>query len=292
MRPFIVRTTTGRIDPQNLGTALWPTPHMSRMLMYSVVFHLCLVTSFMIVKALNLSLKKLPIIYTVDLVEFARPGGGPTKQVSAPPVSTPRVSKVVEKKAEEPKPSKETKKSPPKPKDEKQVTLASRKKVETPKNDKVTKPKEKPAETTMPAEPPKKEEPPEPELVASNNSEDFVTSGDPGDIMGPGNLSKDLINPELRWYIEIIRRKVWQNWIEPRHVLSDGVHARVVIRFEIGRDGNFASPPEVFESSNISLVDQSGYRAVVRSAPFPPLPESYTGNTMGIRFGFEYGEKA
>ncbi|MBI5116564.1 TonB C-terminal domain-containing protein [Candidatus Poribacteria bacterium] len=266
---------------------------MSRMLMYSVVFHLCLITSFMMARALNLSFRKLPIIYSVDLVDMSRPGAAMAKQVSS----------VIAKKLEQPKPKpvKETKKAIQKPPDKKQVALASQKKVETPKKEKTPKPKEKPDEAAMSAAPPKKEEPveseeepvrPEPKQVASKADQDFVTSGDPGDVVGPGNVSKDLINPELRWYIEIIRRKVWQNWIEPRHVLTDGVHARVVIRFEIGRDGGFVAPPEVFETSNVPLVDQSGYRAVLRAAPFPPLPESYRGNIMGIRFGFEYGENA
>jgi outer membrane biosynthesis protein TonB len=104
-------------------------------------------------------------------------------------------------------------------------------------------------------------------------------------------LDADFITPELRWYVEIIRRKVWQNWIEPMHALSPGSHAKVVVRFEIARNGQFALKPEIIESSNIVSLDQSGYRAVVRSAPFPPLPESYADDTLGVRFGFEYGER-
>jgi len=104
-------------------------------------------------------------------------------------------------------------------------------------------------------------------------------------------LDTDFITAELRWYIEMIRRKVWHNWIEPRHALSSGAHARVVIRFEIGRSGAFALQPMILEPSYNSFFDQSGYRAVVRSAPFPPLPEGYTGDTLGVQFGFEYGER-
>ena len=117
--------------------------------------------------------------------------------------------------------------------------------------------------------------PPEPEPVATSTVK----------------LDTDLITPELKWYIEIIRRKVWHNWIEPRHALSSGEHARVVIRFEIGQSGGFALQPIILEPSNNSFFDQSGYRAVFRSAPFPPLPESYAGETLGVQFGFEYGER-
>ena len=109
--------------------------------------------------------------------------------------------------------------------------------------------------------------------------------------MSTVELDTDQITPELKWYVEMIRRKVWRNWIEPRHALASGVNARVVVRFEIGRSGVFALQPEVLEPSNNSFFDQSGYRAVVRSAPFPPLPESYTGESLGVQFGFEYGER-
>jgi TonB family protein len=98
------------------------------------------------------------------------------------------------------------------------------------------------------------------------------------------------ISPELRWHVEMLRSKVRQNWTEPRYLLPPGSYAHVVIRCEIGRDGVLASDPMVFESSNISGFDRSGYRAVVRAAPFPPLPESLRRNIMGIRFKFEFGE--
>jgi protein TonB len=104
-------------------------------------------------------------------------------------------------------------------------------------------------------------------------------------------LDTDFITPELKWYIEIVRRKVWQNWIEPAHVVPAGYNARVVIRFELGRNGEFISEPVVLKSSHVSLFDQSGYRAVIRAAPFPPLPDGYTGERLGVQFGFEYGER-
>lgn len=112
------------------------------------------------------------------------------------------------------------------------------------------------------------------------------------DIDATGGQTGSNINPELGWYVETIRRKVWQNWVIPMHALPPGTRARVVIRFEISRDGSVESTPQVLESSSISLLDQSGYGAVVRAAPFPPLPESFRGEKLGVRFGFEYGEQA
>jgi len=245
------------------------------MLMYSVVIHLCLMTLLIAFRSLNLSLRKEPVVYAVDFVELERPK----------PEAPKKVAKRAPEKKEEPKPKP---KPEPQPKVEKKAVAPPQKKVEVPKAVKSPAPKkEAPAVTTKP-EPPKQEEPPpEPERTevaeAPEPPEEPVASSSV-------NLDTDLITPELKWYVEMIRRKVWQNWIEPRHALPPGIHARVVIRFEIKRDGNLVTTPIVYESSSIMLLDQSGYRAVVRSAPFPPLPENYTAESLGVRFGFEYGE--
>jgi len=194
----------------------------------------------------------------------------------------------------DPKPTTKPEPTPkPKPPEKKAELPPPEKKVEVPKVEKPPAPKEKPPEVKHKPEPPKKEEPPppppEPEPVKEIAK---VVEPVPEPVASSTvKLDTDFITPELRWYIEIIRRKVWQNWVEPRHALPAGLHARVVIRFEIGRDGRLASDPTVFEPSNIYPLDQSGYRAVVRSAPFPPLPEGYDRDMLGVRFGFEYGER-
>ncbi len=283
MRHFMVRTIGGHIDPHTLMAGLWPSPQWSRMLMYSVIIHLCIATSLILFRAFNLSFRRLPaVVYSVDLVEFERPKPPPVKKIATP----------VPKKVEEPKPKPKPKPEPkPEPKPVvKKETLPPEKKVEVPKVVKPPAPKKKPPEVKTEPPPPKREEPPpEPEPIEVAKA---VEPAPEPVASSTVNLDADFITPELKWYIEVIRRKVWQNWIDPRHALPPGTHARVVIRFEIGRDGNFASTPVVLESSSISLFDQSGYRAVMRSVPFPPLPEGYVGDKLGVRFGFEYGESA
>ena len=285
MRQFIARTITGPIDPGALFAELWPRPHLNRMLMCSVIIHLCLATSLIVLRQFNFSFSKLPtVVYTVDLMEFESPKPEPPRKVAA----------VVRKEPEKPKPKPQPKPEPkpePKPPQKKAVVPPEKKNVEVPKVVKPPAPKTKPPEVKQKPEPPKKEEPPpEPEPVKEIAK---VIEPEPEPVASSTvKLDTNFITPELRWYIEIIRRKVWQNWIEPRHALPPGTHARVVIRFEIGRDGRFVLDPEIFEHSNISPLDQSGYRAVLRSAPFPPLPEGYSGDTLGVRFGFGYGESA
>jgi outer membrane biosynthesis protein TonB len=267
------------------------------MLMYSVLVHVGIATLFLLFKVLNLSFSKTlpPVTYTVNLIEFEK--GQPKKK--------PGVAKQIEKKAEpkpapkpkeEPKPEAKVEPKPepkPQPKTEakKKVVLPPEKMVETPNVVKQAVPKQKPAEVKAAPEPPKEQAPPPPQLESVEVAR--IAEPEPPPVAeSTVDLDTDNITPELKWYIEIIRRKVWQNWIEPAHALPLGAHARVVIRFEIGRDGTFASDPVIFESSSIFLLDQSGYRAVFRSVPFPPLPEGYAGTSLGVRFGFEYGERA
>ncbi|UCD57950.1 MAG: TonB C-terminal domain-containing protein [Candidatus Hydrogenedentota bacterium] len=292
----MVRTVIGQVDPQMLMAGLWPSPQWSRMLMYSVIIHLCFATSLMIFRALDFSFGSLPAaVYRVDLVEFERPRRKPVEKVVK---SVPKKREAPQPKPEpkpepklEPKPKPKPKPEPARPKKNK-VLPPPEKKVEVPKVVEPPAPEKKPPEVKAEPEPPKKEEPPPPppEPEPTEVAKAIEPTPEPM-AKSTVNLDADFITPELKWYIEIIRRKVWQNWIEPRHALLPGTHARAVIRFEISRDGNFASTPVIFESSNISLLDQSGYRAVVRSAPFPPLPESYSGESLGVRFGFEYGER-
>ncbi len=303
MRHFIVRTITGQVDPHALVTKLLPGPQWTRMLMYSVLIHACIATTVIFLKILNLQFRDpLPAVaYTVDLVEVNRKqtrkpaiekSAGKIEQAKPKPEPKPEVKP-------EPKPEPKPKPKPePKPVVEKKAP-AEKKKIEVPKVVKAPEPKEKPAEVKTAPEPPKeKAPPPEPEpqvepvpQVAQQVVEQPAPEPEPV-AASTVDLDTENITPDLKWYIEMIRRKVWQNWIEPMHVLPPGTNARVVIRFEIGRDGRFASDPVIFESSNIYLLDQSGYRAVLRSAPFPPLPESFSGSSLGVRFGFEYGEAA
>ena len=283
MRQFIARTVTGPIDPHILLVRLWPGPQMSRMLTYSVIIHLCLATTFMIVRAAKIYLKpKHDVVYSVNLMETPRPA--PEKKAVKP---VPPKPKPPEPKKEPPKPKPE----PPKPKPEPPKPKPVVKKVEPPKVVKPPPPKTEPPKVIAKPEPPKpKKEPPPPPPEPIKVAKAPEPEPEPV-VTDTVELDTDQITPDLKWYIEVVRRKVWQNWIEPRHAMSSGANIRVVIRFEIGRSGRFAMQPSILEPSNNSFFDQSGYAAVMRAAPFPPLPESYDGETLGVQFGFAFGEQ-
>ena len=301
MRRFTLRRVTGPINPQALVTGLLPGPQRSRVLFYSVMVHMSLFSLLMFYNFLNLSFRRpAPIVYRVNYVQLG--SGGPKSSGQKSAKLNPVKSQPKEKPAPKPKP--EVPKPAPKPAVEKKPAVTPEKKVvEVAKVAKAPEPKKNPAEIKRPVVTSKEEKtppplplPPEPEpepMQVARAAEPGAMDDDPNtvDINATGGQTGSNINPELGWYVETIRRKVWQSWIVPMHALAPGAHARVVIRFEIKRDGSVESTPQVFESSSISLLDQSGYGAVIRAAPFPPLPESFRGDTLGVRFGFEYGER-
>jgi protein TonB len=89
------------------------------------------------------------------------------------------------------------------------------------------------------------------------------------------------------WYVDVVRRKVSENWlkyeVDPR--ISDA--RRVYIYFEIARSGR----PEnirVEQSSGVPSLDQSATRALQRIDTFGPLPPDYAGNRVSVEFWFDY----
>lgn len=76
-------------------------------------------------------------------------------------------------------------------------------------------------------------------------------------------------------------RHLWENPVQTSTIL------RVTIYFKILRGGQITDT-EVEKSSGIELFDQSAMRAILSSAPFPPLPTEYTGKYLGIHLEFEY----
>lgn len=86
------------------------------------------------------------------------------------------------------------------------------------------------------------------------------------------------------YYLNIIQKKVTANW---NFDYEGVVHQKVVVFFKIDKFGKIYDQ-KVEQSSGISFLDQSALRAVLLSSPFPPLPEGYSGNFLGVHFGFEF----
>ena len=61
---------------------------------------------------------------------------------------------------------------------------------------------------------------------------------------------------------------------------------RSTVYFRIARNGRVSDVKVAQESGNF-LFDQAAHRAVEASAPFPPLPEEYDGDYLGVYFVFD-----
>jgi periplasmic protein TonB len=89
------------------------------------------------------------------------------------------------------------------------------------------------------------------------------------------------------WYVDVVRRKVQNNWllyeIDPR---INAPH-RAYISFDIMRDGSPANV-RLAQSSGVPSLDQSAVRAVQRVDTFGALPE---GNSVSVEFWFDYPPK-
>jgi protein TonB len=89
------------------------------------------------------------------------------------------------------------------------------------------------------------------------------------------------------WYVDVVRRKISENWmkyeIDPR--VSSG--QRVYITFDILRNGQPVNV-QVEQSSGVPSLDVSATRAIQRIDTFGALPNDYNGNKVSVEFWFDY----
>lgn len=136
--------------------------------------------------------------------------------------------------------------------------------------------------------------PPEPE------PENVVPFGQGGPISGPygmfnaggakGGLSFSGggdFGSRFGWYVDVVRRKISENWmkyeIDPR--VSSG--QRVYITFDILRNGQPVNV-QVEQSSGVPSLDVSATRAIQRIDTFGALPNEYNGSKVSVEFWFDY----
>jgi len=101
-----------------------------------------------------------------------------------------------------------------------------------------------------------------------------------------GDVAVDAGNFEFSYYLLLIRNRIAASWTPPSG-LAGGQPVRAVVFFRILRDGTLRDVR--LESASVAeFFDRSALRAVAISDPMPPLPEGFTGATLGVHFGFEY----
>lgn len=96
-----------------------------------------------------------------------------------------------------------------------------------------------------------------------------------------------LSNFPFTYYLQIIHSRISSNWVKSQ--ISPGISGSFhsTIYFKIHKDGHI-SELKVVEQSGVRSLDLSAMRSIRSSAPFPPLPEEYEDEYLGIRLIFEH----
>ncbi len=89
------------------------------------------------------------------------------------------------------------------------------------------------------------------------------------------------------WYVESVRRRISSNWLLSTIDPYVQWAPRVVITFEILRDGTIVNL-QMLRSSGIPSVDRSAIRAIHDSSPLNRLPSDYRGNKVLVEFWFDF----
>jgi len=92
------------------------------------------------------------------------------------------------------------------------------------------------------------------------------------------------------WYVQIIQRKVSENWLKYEVDPKITTAQRVYITFDVARDGHPFNV-QVEQSSGVPSLDVSATRALQRIDTFGPLPPDYSGSKISVEYWFDYSRK-
>jgi protein TonB len=154
------------------------------------------------------------------------------------------------------------------------------------KNSKVTK---KPPASTKAKQPP-----PEQETNQAAFGEGGPVSGPYGNFAAGGAKGGFEVNggggdfgTRYGWYVQVIQRKVAENWL--KYEVDPGISGaqRVYITFDVARDGHPFNV-KVEQSSGVPSLDISAVRALQRIDTFGGLPPDYNGNHLSVEYWFDY----
>ena len=137
------------------------------------------------------------------------------------------------------------------------------------------KPKKKPVE-----KPPEKE--PDPSTTTT-----VLPTAPAGPAGLKGDVTVEAGNFEFTYYLMLVRNRVAENWSPPTGLMTRGQPVRAVVYFRIGREGEVMGA-RLETMSGAEFFDRSAVRAVQLSDPMPPLPVGFSGDVLGVHFGFDY----
>lgn len=267
----------------------------------SLLLHIVLMAIFVIMPALTPSRRYIPSAVNVSLVSLPALGNGAAK---APAPEKPVVeSSVPEKPAVKPVP---VKPPPPPPKPEAEVSTAPTPKPKTKKKESLKHKTFKPSKVIKDAvsKMEKKVEETRPSNLEeamnrlkqqvekedrSRKTDTGAGSGQAGTVIGSprgSGLSSGQFRSRVQVYQAEIAYQVQKNWVFSELMSGGRTDLEAVLGFKIRPNGDISDIWFDQRSGN-TYLDESAYRAIVKSNPLPPLPAGlFAGDyTVGIRFG-------
>lgn len=266
---------------------------MGKSFVFSLIFHLLIIGILLFSPGL-FSEKKMNYItsYKVTLVELPKREKAvqfPIQDVVvAPvePVTIPQPAPVIEEPVKPPEPvitkPEEIKTTPAKKKTKKKERESVQKKKETEPMSAA----KKQVETYIPP-------PVQSPLSIKKTDEPSKTFGllqgeAVASISPPvSDISLDTKEFPYEWYLIGIKNKIENRWSMLEVEILSGEIKKVIIKFKILRNGRIERA-EIERSSGFPPFDNSALRAVLSSAPLPPLPKDFIEDSLVIHFGFEY----
>jgi periplasmic protein TonB len=107
-------------------------------------------------------------------------------------------------------------------------------------------------------------------------------AGNPGQD-NPVNVNGGDFGSRFPWYVDVIRRKTAQNWLQREVAPGTPGGSRVYISFVVSRDGS-PSQIRMAQTSGSPTLDSSCLRAVQRVDTYGPLPPGYSSSTLSVSY--------
>ena len=107
----------------------------------------------------------------------------------------------------------------------------------------------------------------------------------PAHLVPSGQISLDSAKFPYSYYTSMLVKKISRNW---QWAVEFG-RLKSVVYFKIQKDGTL-SDVAIKETSGDALFDQQALRAIQLCDPFPPLPDEYPENNLGVFFEFSFKE--
>ena len=109
---------------------------------------------------------------------------------------------------------------------------------------------------------------------------------DSSELFGDSMLTFGDDNFRYVWYGRVVKKKVVDGWYPPIAARL-GLTGKAVVTFSILRDGSI-DLLELKESTGNKSLDRASLNAVKSAGYFPPLPDDYEYDKLGVVFSFWY----